>query len=306
MSSFESKPARKGRFPISARRICLVLGVTLLLALWTTGCMERLFYYPTRGATYPPSHLPSAESVTFESADGTRLHGWFIPAEGVSSSADAPTILHVHGNAGNIESHVWFTEYLPPAGFNVFIFDYRGYGQSDGKARSRGPLIADTNAALDAILQHEDVDPSRVGMYGQSLGGSIALNVMADRPEIRAAVIESAFASWREMAASAVGSDPPGFISRLLAKLLIKDDHRPVDAMGRIDRPILLLHGTADTIVPIGHGRRLAEAGPTAELAELEGGEHNSLRSSHPEVEQLTVDFFGKYLRAGDMQGNLP
>ncbi len=306
MSSSKSKPARKGRFPLTARRICLVLGVILILVLWTTGCMERLFYYPIRAATYPPPHLSTAESVTFESDDGTQLHGWFIPAEGVASPADAPTILHVHGNAGNIESHVWFTEYLPPAGFNVFIFDYRGYGRSEGKARSRGPLIADTNAALNAILQRDDVDPGRIGMYGQSLGGSIALNLMADRSEIRAAVIESAFASWREMAASAVGSNPPGFLSRLLAKMLIKDDHRPVDAIGRIDRPILLLHGTADTIVPIGHGRRLAKAGSMAALAELEGGEHNSLRSSHPEVEQLTVDFFGKHLLASGAQNNPP
>lgn len=306
MNSSKSKLACKGRVPIPAGRVCLVLGVILLLVLWTTGCMERLFYYPMRAATYPPPHLSSAESVTFESADGTELHGWFIPAEGVTSPADVPTILHVHGNAGNIESHVWFTEYLPPAGFNVFIFDYRGYGRSEGKARSRGPLIADTNAALNAILNREDVDPGRIGMYGQSLGGSIALNVMADRTEIRAAVIESAFASWREMAASAVGSDPPGFFSRLLAKVLIKDDHRPIDAIGRIDRPTLILHGTADTIVSIRHGRRLAEAGPLAELAELEGGEHNSLRSSHPEVEQLTVDFFGQHLRGRDVQGNLP
>ncbi len=306
MSSSKPKPVRKGRFPIPARRICLILAVILLLVLWTTGCMERLFYYPMRGATDPPPHLPSAESVTFESADGTELHGWFIPAEGVSSPADAPTILHVHGNAGNIESHVWFTEYLPPAGFNVFIFDYRGYGRSDGKARSRGPLIADTDAALNAILQRDDVDPGRIGLYGQSLGGSIALNVMADRPEIRAAVIESAFASWREMAASAVGSDPPGLFSRLLAKILIKDDHRPVDAIGRIDRPTLLLHGTADTIVPISHGRRLAKAGPTANLAELEGGEHNSLRSSHPEVERLTIDFFDKHLRDQGAHSNPP
>ena len=68
--------------------------------------MERLFYYPTQAATYPPPHLSGAESVTFQSGDGTKLHGWFIPAYNVSSPSEAPTILHVHGNAGNIESHV--------------------------------------------------------------------------------------------------------------------------------------------------------------------------------------------------------
>lgn len=299
LSSFKSKPALKSRSRIAARRVFLLGAVILVLVLWTTGCMERLFYYPTQGATYPPPHLSTAESVTFQSGDGTKLHGWFIPAHNVSSPRDAPTILHVHGNAGNIESHVWFTDYLPEAGFNVFIFDFRGYGRSEGKARSRGPLIADTRAAVDALLARSDVDPKRIGMYGQSLGGSIGLNVMADRPEIRAAVLESTFASWREAAASAVGGDPPNPIGRGLAWLLIKDDHRPVDAMKRIERPILLLHGTADGTVPISHGRRLAEAGQRAELIELEGGDHNTLRETHRQVEQLTIEFFRKHLGEG-------
>ena len=123
---------------------------------------------------------------------------------------------------------------------------------------------------------------------------------MADRPEIRAAVLESAFARWREAAANAVGGEPPNPIGRGLAWLLIKDDHRPVDAIKRIDRPILLLHGTADGTVPISHGRRLAQAGQRAELIELQGGDHNTLRDTHRRVEQLTIDFFRKNLGEGN------
>jgi dipeptidyl aminopeptidase/acylaminoacyl peptidase len=258
--------------------------------------MERLFYYPSRGRTHPPPQLAGVESVWFESADGTRLHGWFIPAAGSALVQRIPTILHVHGNAGNIESHVGFTEYLPAAGFNLFVFDYRGYGQSEGRARRREPLIADSEAALDAVLARNDVNPDRVGLYAQSLGGAIGLNLMARRPELRAAVVESGFASWREMAASAVGGDPPGPVSRFLAGLLIRDTCRPADAIARIDRPVLLIHGTADTVVPVSQSRRLAAAGPTAELVEIPGGEHNSLRWTNPEVEQLTIDFFRQHL----------
>src|SRR2546426_10629040 len=171
--------------PISARapsRIrsigrALALITTGVFFLWLTGCMERLFYYPERGPTPPPRNFLGAESVWFASRDGTRLHGWFMPAQW-GESKNAPTILHAHGNAGNITSHIWFTEYLPKAGFNLFIFDYRGYGQSEGAARSRKPLIEDTHAALDAILARKDIDAARIGMYGQSLGGSIGLNVM--------------------------------------------------------------------------------------------------------------------------------
>jgi dipeptidyl aminopeptidase/acylaminoacyl peptidase len=274
-----------------------LLAATIGFILWISGCMEHMFYQPTAGPTPAPKNFAGAESVWFDSADGTRLHGWFVPAQDrPAGNGRAPTILHVHGNAGNIESHAWFTEYLPAAGFNVFIFDYRGYGQSEGRARTRGPLIADTEAALDAILGRPDVDPDRIGMYGQSLGGSIGLNVMKHRAEIRAAVIESAFASWREMAACALGGDGPNIACRSLAALLIPDTHRPDEAIAAIDRPILLLHGTSDSIIPISHSRKLVAAGKTnVQLVELPGGDHNSLRETHPEIEPIVIEFYRKH-----------
>ncbi len=241
-----------------------------------------------------------AESVWFQSADGTRLHGWFIPTSRPRSNEGLPpAILHVHGNAGNIESHSWFTEFFPAAGYSVFIFDYRGYGESEGRARRRWPLIEDTNAALDALLRRNDIDANRIGMYGQSLGGAIGLNVMVDRSEIRAAIIESSFASWREIAACAVGGDDPGIVFRWLAAILIPDTHRPDEAIARIKRPILLVHGTSDSIIPVSHSRKLAAAsGGRARLIELPGGDHNTLRESHPEVDQLMIDFVEKQLAA--------
>ncbi len=292
--SLRGRLARRGLGP------SIVLAV-IGLPLWATGCMERLFYQPTSGQTNPPPELGPTDTVWFESADGTRLHGWFIPARGVTRGETVPTILHVHGNAGNIEGHIGFTDYLPDAGFNLFVFDYRGYGRSAGRARSRGPLIADAEAALDALLDRPDVDPQRIGMYGPSLGGSIGLNVMAERPEIRAAVIESAFASWREIAANAVGGDPPNIVGRSLAAILIKDSHRPDDAIAGIQRPILILHGDHDSIIPVSHGRRLAAASNGhATLIELPGGDHNTLRYTNPEIEGMTIDFFRRHLTVDD------
>lgn len=274
----------------------LVVIAAIIIPLWATGCMERLFYQPTRAETVPPPELTAVVSVWFESGDGTRLHGWFIPAADGTPRDRAPTVLHVHGNAGNIESHVWFTEFLPAAGFNLFIFDFRGYGRSEGAARRRRPLIADTAAALDMLLARPDVDPARIGMYAQSLGGAIGLNVMAERSELRSAVVMSGFSSWRDIAAGAVGGDPPGAVSRLLARVLIKDHDRPDDAIARIDRPLLVIHGTDDRIVPASHGRRLAAAGPTASLLEIAGGDHNGMRTSHPEIDRHVIEFFRRTL----------
>lgn len=299
MTEAPSSRARSGRrhAVVVAARWCIVIAIILSLG-WATGCMERLFYIPTSGQTPTDEAPPGTEGVWFESADGTRLFGWLIPAHGrAEQTAEHATILHVHGNAGNILSHQWFTEHLPPAGFNVFLFDFRGYGQSEGSATRRGPLIEDTEAALDALLAREDIDPNRIGLYGQSLGGSIALNVMAERKEIRAAVLESPFASWRDIAANAIGGDPPFFLSKWLATLLIADHDRPLDAIQKVDRPILLLHGTADRVIPHSHSRRLVNAGAAnVELIELDGGDHNVLRRTHPEVDRLTIDFFHEQL----------
>ncbi len=292
---------RSGKLFRRLSRICILL-LTILVILWATGCMERLFYHPTSGTTPPPGDHPGVESIRFSSSDATNLSGWFIPAWPDAARTDPPpTILHIHGNAGNIESHIWFTEYLPPNGFNLFIFDFRGYGESEGRAIRREDLIADTHAALDILLVRSDVDPDRIGLYAQSLGGAIGLNLMADRPEIAVGVIESSFTSWREIAASVVGGDQPGWFARLLASVLIPDHHRPIDAISRIDRPLLLLQGTDDEIVPFSHGKRLAEASVDhSTFHGLTGGRHNSLRASHPEIETLIINFFQQHLEASE------
>ena len=259
-----------------------------------TGCAERLFYVPTREPTPPPALLsrggPPVESVWFESSDGTGLRGWFLPAKD-RPSRDALTVVHIHGNAGSLLGHIAFSAHLPSAGFNLFIFDYRGYGESEGAAITRGPLIEDAKAAVRTVRARPDVDPSRVALYGHSLGGGIALNVLADDPTLLGAVLESPISSWRDAAATVIGGDPPSWWARWLAFWMIPDGKRPLDAIARIQQPILIVHGDSDRIVSVGHGRRLAEAGPTVRLVELPGGDHNTLQETHPETVELMHEF---------------
>ena len=268
--------------------------------------MERLFYHPTAERTPAPTWLhPRAEAFWFHSEDATRLRAWFVPAH-VADPRQAPTSLQLHGNAGSMVSHVAVVEHLPAAGFNVMLFDYRGYGESEGTPTSRAPLVADARAALTALRARSDVDPDRVALVGQSLGGAIAAVVMADDlgrgGECRAAVLESPFASWREVAASAVGGDPPPAWARLAARWLIPDATpgvpRPVDAVAAVPRPVLILHGDADSIVPVSHGRRMADAAPLGELEILDGGEHNTLQQTHPEARRRMVEFLRRHTAA--------
>ncbi|MCP3902818.1 MAG: alpha/beta fold hydrolase [Planctomycetes bacterium] len=297
----EKRRSRVWGGPIRRVAVWAAFGVVTLVVLRMTGCVEQLFYQPQAGPTPLPVGFPGAEAIVFTSADGTALHGWFLPAavETRAAGTRAPTILHLHGNAGNIVSHLWFTEYLPVEGFNLLTFDYRGYGQSDGRARRRSDLIADADAALDAALARDDVDPDRVGMYAQSLGAGIGLNVMAEREEIATAVVVSPFAGWREIAADSVRApwrDSAGPIARLVAAALIADTHRPVDAIARIDRPVLVIHGGSDSIVPVRHGRLVAESGPATTFVEVQGADHNDIRDIGPEFEIAVIEFLRRHL----------
>ena len=133
------------------------------LPLFLTGCVQSMFYYPDRVRYETPKALGLRyEAVQFQSGDGTRLSGWFIPAADRQSPKDAKgTVVHFHGNAQNMSSHWRFVAWLPAQDFNVFVFDYRGYGESEGKPEPKG-VFEDSNAALDHVRSRPDVDPERL------------------------------------------------------------------------------------------------------------------------------------------------
>lgn len=309
------------------RRAAWRAGIYALLALTLlgvslSGCAERLFYHPVHQTTPAPTEvIPHAEKVFFSSGDGTRLCGWFLPST-TCPAREAATVVHLHGNAGSMLGHRFFVDWLPAHGFNVFMFDYRGYGESEGAAHTREDLVADARAALAAVRARPDIDPARVAVFAQSLGGAIAAVVAgleaaeeqavveqdetqthgAQVPGLRALVLESPFASWRDVAANAVGGDPPNIVGRFLAWLLIRDEvdgvPRPEDAIALVECPVLIVHGDADSIVPVSHGRRLAAAAKQGVLVEFNGGEHNSLQDDHPRARQVILEFLREHTRS--------
>jgi len=148
-------------------------GLALLLL---TGCVQSAFYHPDRVLYDSPARLDlKFEQMTFASKDGTRLVGWFIPARGYADPKRAKgTVVHFHGNAQNMSAHWQFVDWLPQRGFNLFVFDYRGYGASQGSPEPKG-VFEDSVAALDYVRARPDVDPRRLLVLGQSLGGTNAI-----------------------------------------------------------------------------------------------------------------------------------
>lgn len=232
------------------------------------------FYYPDN-KVYGQAPW-SAESVTFTAKDGTRLHGWFIPsATGPTDNAVA-TVIHVHGNAGNMSAHWPLVSWLPERNYNLFMFDYRGFGKSQGTPSQRG-LYDDTKSAIDYVRRRSDVNPQRLVLLGQSLGGNNILAAIgscidcvnersANRSGIRAVILDSTFSSYSAIANKMI----PG------SGFLLDDRYsadRNIASISPI--PLLIIHGKADHVIPWQHGEKLYQlAGQPKQEILIPDGEH--------------------------------
>lgn len=227
-----------------------------LLSVSLLGC-SGVFFQPYRDHVQTPKKLGLAyEDVYFQAGDGTPLHAWFLPAEGKAQG----TILFLHGNAENISTHIMSVRWLPTRGFNVFLLDYRGYGVSGGTASLSG-VQEDVDAALRILLARNDVDPDRVVVFGQSLGGAIAIYNVAHSPyrqHIRALVTESAFASYRQIAREKLSGFWLTWPLQWPLSWTVSDAYSPSATVVNVSPiPLLIIHGDRDSIVPLHHGQQL-------------------------------------------------
>lgn len=237
--------------------VCRLIFLVILCSL--SACTNMLFY-PDKEFIQTPSNLGiSYEDINFKSSDGTSLHGWFLPAKGNVSGS----VLFVHGNAENISTHIASVYWLPEQGYNVFLFDYRGYGLSKGSPSLEG-IVMDFEAALELLLRREEVNTGKIIVFGQSLGGAIAVYSTAtsrNNHVVQALIVESAFASYRDIARDKFASFILTWPLQWPLAYLFPDDFSPVNVVKDLSPiPLLVIHGDADQIVPLKHGKALYNA----------------------------------------------
>jgi len=242
----------------------------------------RFVYFPTRAIVMTPADIGLPyETVRFQAADGVELSGWFVPAEGSRG-----VVLFCHGNAGNISHRLDTLEILHRLGFSTLIFDYRGYGQSEGKPTEQGTYL-DAEAAHRYLVQQRAVDPGEIIFFGRSLGGAIVA-WLAQEHTPQALIMESTFTSVPDLAAHLYPYLPVRYLSRFR--------YNTVDNLSRVSCPVLIVHSRDDEMIPFSHGRRLFE-GASEPKKFLE------IRGSHNEGFMISADWYeeglASFLRAG-------
>ncbi len=266
------------------RRLLLPLAAALCLS----GC-THLFFRPTgRVHADPAAEGLKYEAIKFNSADGTELTGLFFPAQG----APKATVVHFHGNGQNMTAHYPYSAWLAGAGYNVFIFDYRGYGASAGRPDLDG-AVEDGKAALTHALKLPGADPRKIIVFGQSLGGAVAAAAIGESGFKPAAlVIEGSFYSYRSMAAARLRGAALTCPVSWLAYLLVSGRHSPADHIGHITCPKLFLHAVNDDTVPYAQGRRLYEAAAAPkEFWDVPAGHIEAFTAFRPAYAPRLLDF---------------
>ena len=243
---------------------------------------DRILYHPVPAARHwnPPPRGLEPRDVEFTSADGTRLHGWWcVPA---GWTPEQGSLLLCHGNSGNIS-------YLTPAALHwqeqlhvaVFLFDYPGFGRSEGSPSEAGCYAAG-DAAYDWIINEQKIPPNRLLLHGQSLGSGVAVNLAVHRPH-RALILTSPFTSFPAVAQAILPLAP--------AYWLVHNQFHNDDKIAQVTTPVFIAHGTADHVIPYYQGERLFALATSKHkrFLRVEDGPHNLIHSGA--VQRAVRDF---------------
>lgn len=264
----------------------IVVGVYVIFAGYLFVFQSSYVYYPERALTADPGDIGlSFENVLLETEDGLSLSGWFIP------KADSRgVLLFCHGNAGNIGHRLDSIQLFHRLGLEVFIFDYRGYGESEGRPTESG-TYEDAEAAWWYLVEERQVDQDKIIVFGRSLGGAVA-SWLASKHVPGALILESTFTSLPDIAAK--------LYPYLPVRLMLRFKYDTAEYLGEVNCPTLIVHSREDEIMPFIHGQRLFDiASEPKRFLELTGTHNEGFITSGTEYEEGLDMFIREYLEAG-------
>lgn len=224
--------------------IVILAGTYVILVTLMSVFQEKLVYFPSESMDVTPKNIGlEYESVTLSNSDNTEIFGWYIPSKDANT-----TLLYMHGNGGNISNRLSSIEIFNSLGLNIFIFDYRGYGNSSGSASEQN-TYDDAMRAWEYLINEKGIKAENIIIFGRSLGGAIAAN-LASQVKPKAVILESTLTSAKDMA-----SDVYPFVP----SSLIRFKYETLEYLKDINSPILIIHSENDNIIPFKHGKIVFE-----------------------------------------------
>jgi len=240
-----------------------IAGITAYVAIGALMffAQRALMYFPERARTAPAAAgLPQAQEITLDTADGEKIIAWHVAPRG-----DKPVVIYFHGNGGSLRLRADRFARLAADGVGLLAVSYRGYGGSTGSPTEAG-LIEDARAAYAFAAERY---PDRIVLWGESLGSGVAIALAAEKP-VAKLILDAPFTSALDIAASAYPFLP--------VRLLMKDQFRSDLRIAQVKAPVLILHGDADSVVPIAYGERLLAMIPgKKQMVRFAGGQHVDL-----------------------------
>jgi fermentation-respiration switch protein FrsA (DUF1100 family) len=256
------------KFLTREKVIGLAVALVLAMAAFVFGLRwieASITFHPIRASAEKLQPPKGALSVRFVTADGVKLHGWFFSSGGPAVA----TVIYFHGNGGNISNIDWVGERLAKRGFDVLLFDYRGYGLSEGDALEEAGLFADGDAAYEYVKRERGVPANKIVLYGQSLGTTVVADV-ASRHEVGVVILESGLSSASSVARTAL---PwlPGWLH-----FLGRNRFDSATKLKKVKAPVLISHGEPDEVIPTREAHALyTSANEPKKLLIFPGAGHN-------------------------------
>lgn len=247
------------------KRLAIVFTIVVLLGIGMLVGLQRQMIFPRHLVEAPddPRRLPpDAERLWLETPEG-RVEAWYARGEGRDADAPGPAVIFAHGNGEIIDHWSHLLEWYATRGVSALLVEYRGYGRSEGEPSAR-KIGDDLLGFHEMLVDRPEVDADRLIFHGRSLGGG-ALCLLAREAEPAALILQSTFTSLAELARHHF----------YVPSFLLRDEFDNLSYLATTRLPVLITHGSEDSVVPVEHARRLHEATPNSVLVEIEGRGHN-------------------------------